>query len=110
MFKELNTKVQTIRDGVETEDMVFVSLKEFEGQSVHVDGFFFTNSQFGEQVVVVGEGYKINMPARCVEDFQKIKEDPELLKGVLEGHLCLTNIRRKSTNKGITYIFEYADC
>lgn len=110
MFERLNTKVQTIRDGVEIGDMQFASLKDFVGDTIKVDGFFFTKGQYGEQVVVVGNNYKINMPARCVEEFKTIKDDEELLDCLLKGHLCLENIRRKATNKGVTYIFEYADC
>lgn len=110
MFEKLNTKVQTVRDGVETENMQFASLKDFDGKDIVVDGFFFTKGQYGEQVVVVGNGYKINMPERCVEEFKQIRDDAEMLKYVLEGHLCLKNVRRKATNKGVTYIFEYTDC
>ena len=110
MFEKLNTKVQTVRDGVNTEEMEFAGLKEFAGKTVNVDGFFFTKGQYGEQVVVVGNGYKINMPERCVEEFKQIRDNAELLNAVLEGHLCLKNIKRKATNKGVTYIFDYADC
>lgn len=110
MFEKLNTKVQTIREGVETENMQFASLKDFDGQTIKVDGFFFTKGQYGEQVVVVGNGYKINMPERCVEEFKNIRDDEVLRNGVLQGRLCLKNVRRKATNKGVTYIFEYADC
>ena len=108
MFKELNAK-KTIREGIELEHLPFVKLKELAGHSLKVDGFFFTDGKYGRQVVVVGGGMKVNMPNRAVDLFETIKGDANLLKGVLEGHLALTNIREVETKNGSTVLFELAD-
>jgi hypothetical protein len=110
MFEEFNTRVQTVREGVNTEELPFAKIGEFEGETIKVDGFFFTKGQFGEQVVVVGNGYKINMPGWCVDDFKKFRDTDAILKNILEGHLSLTEIKRSSTKKGYTYSFKYTDC
>ena len=108
MFKELNAK-KTIREGIELEHLPFVKLKELSGHSLKVDGFFFTDGKYGRQVVVVGGGMKVNMPNRAVDLFETIRSDANLLKGVLEGHLALTNIREVETKNGSTVLFELAD-
>lgn len=109
MFEKFNKNVKTIREGVNTDDMEFVKLEEFIGQTVKVDGFFFTEGNYGEQVVVVGNGYLINMPTRCVEDFHEIEGEEKMLYAVLNGHLALTNIREKQAKAGMTTIFDYTD-
>lgn len=110
MFNEMNFK-STVRTGVDTDSMDFIALKELCGQTIKVDGFFFTDSgDYGKQVVVVGNGYKINMPNRCVKDFEKIEQNSKMLKALLEGHLMITNVRMKDTKNGTTAIFDYVDC
>ena len=109
MFKELNSK-RTIKEGIRLEDMEFVKLKELVGKEVKVDGFFFTDGGFGRQVVVVGNGMKINMPARAVSLFEDIKANEKLLNALLEGHCKITNIRESQTRKGTTVLFELEDC
>ena len=109
MFNEYNYK-NTVHEGIHTDKMEFLPIKYFVGQDVLVDGFFFTEGRYGRQVVVVGNGYKINLPARSTEVFQKIASDPEQLKAVLTGHLKLTNIKMKETKNGTTTIFDFADC
>lgn len=111
MFDKLNKSfTNTVREGVDTEEMDFCKLKEFEGKSIKVDGFFFTKGDYGKQVVVVGNGKKINMPERAVEIFEEIRSNPEMLNAVLEGHLLITNIAPKKAKKGNTYTFELQDC
>ena len=110
MFKELNRGKKTVREGIDTKTMDFAPLKNFCGGTVKVDGFFFTDSKFGKQVVLVGNGFLINMPARAVEQFEKIANDEKLLNGVLEGHLCLTNICIVNTNNGTTTGYDLEDC
>ena len=111
MFDKLNKSfTNTVREGVDTEEMEFCKLKEFEGKSIKVDGFFFTKGDYGKQVVVVGNGKKINMPERAVEIFEEIRSNPEMLNAVLEGHLLITNIAPKKAKKGNTYTFELQDC
>ena len=109
MFAEYNFK-STVREGIDTDKMEFLPIKNFVGQNVLVDGFFFTEGRYGKQVVVVGNGYKINLPSRSTEVFQKIAENEEQLKAVLSGHLKLTNIKIKDTRNGTTTIFDFADC
>ena len=111
MFDKLNKSfTNTVREGVDTDEMEFCKLKEFEGKSIKVDGFFFTKGDYGKQVVVVGNGKKINMPERAVEIFEEIRSNPEMLNAVLEGHLLITNIAPKKAKKGNTYTFELQDC
>ena len=109
MFNEYNYK-RTVREGIDTDAMEFLPVKNFVGQEIRVDGFFFTQGRYGEQVVVVGNGYKINLPPRSTEVFHKIANDPEQLKAVLTGHMKLTNIKMKDTRNGTTTIFDFADC
>lgn len=109
MFAEFNHK-STVRDGIDTDKMDFLPIKNFVGQEILVDGFFFTEGRYGEQVVAVGNGYKINLPARSTDVFHKIADNPEQLHAVLTGHLKLTNIKMKDTRNGTTTIFDYTDC
>lgn len=109
MFNELNNK-RTVKDGINTDNMEFKGLKEFIGTTVQVDGFFFTNSKYGKQVVVVGNGCLINMPARAVEVFESIANIPEQLEAVLAGHLALTDIKSVSTKNGTTTAYTLTDC
>lgn len=109
MFNEMNYK-STVREGIDTESMEFAPLKDFCGQTIKVDGFFFTNGNYGKQVVVVGNGYLINMPTRAVETFEAIEKDDKMLTAVLQGHLALKNIKMKDTKNGTTAIYTLADC
>lgn len=114
MFNELNTShVATVKEGIDTDAMEFKPLVDFEGQTVKVDGFFFTRSRRYnmDQVVVVGNGYKINMPARAVETFKAIRDNEFMLKAVLEGKLELINIKPiKAKNGNDTCAYELHDC
>lgn len=114
MFNELNTQhVVTVKDGIDTDSMEFKPLAAFEGQTVKVDGFFFTRSQKYkvDQVVVVGNGYKINMPARAVDVFKSIRDNEFMLKAVLNGKLELINIRPiKAKNGNDTVAYDLHDC
>ena len=109
MFNEYNYK-STVREGIDTDAMEFLPIKNFVGQEIRVDGFFFTQGRYGEQVVVVGNGYKINLPSRSVEVFHKIANNPEQLNAALTGHLKLTNIKMKDTKNGTTTTFDFSDC
>lgn len=111
MFEKLNKQYQnTVKEGIDTDSMEFTKLKEYVGKTIKVDGFFFTKGDYGKQVVVVGNGSKINMPERAVEMFEAIRDDAEMLKAVLEGHLLITNIEPKKAKKGNTVTFELQDC
>ena len=104
LFDHYNKSVSTIREGIDLQSMQFVKLAAFEGKTVKVDGFFFTNGDYGKQVVVVGNGYKINMPARAVEQFESIQANEEELQAVMDGKLMITDIRalKKTTGYRLT--------
>lgn len=111
MFKDLNkTTRNTIKEGIDLTALNFVKLREFIGQTIIVDGFFFTNGDYGKQIVVVGNGYKINLPARYVEAFEQIQESDEMIEAMFTGHMALTNIRDIKTKQGFTTAFDFADC
>lgn len=110
MFRELNTYVETVRKGIDTSDMEFKPLKDFCGKRINVDGFFFTEGNYGKQVVVVGNGFLINMPGRAVEVFENIQNNKDTLEGVLEGHLCIREIKMVETKHGTTTAYTLDDC
>ena len=108
MFEKLNNNnyTRTVKDGIDLQSMEFVKLEAMAGQTVYVDGFFFTVGDYGKQVVVIGNGYKINMPQRAVEQFEAIMKDDEMLEAVLNGGLKIVNIVRLKKTTGYTL----ADC
>ena len=91
---------RVMREGIDTDGNEFVKLSEYVGKKVPVDGFFFTNGEYGKQVVVVSKGKNINMPKRSVEEFEGIASDPEARAEVLAGNLYLTNIAELEATKG----------
>ena len=109
MFKELNSK-STIQEGLDINSLPFVKLKDCEGETLKVKGFFFTNGDYGKQVVVVTDSKKVNMPQRAVALFENIKNDQEMLDAVVEGHLMITGISPKKTKRGSTTDFTLEDC
>ena len=112
MFNEMNTRfTSTIKENIDLKDLDFANLKDFIGKTVKVDGFFINKGQYGEQVVVVGNGKKINMPARAVDTFKKIREDEQMVKAILDGHLEIINITPvKAKNGNETIGYELHDC
>lgn len=111
MFNELNkTTRSTVKEGVDLQDMQFVKLRDFVGQNLTVDGFFFTNGDYGKQVVLVAGGYKINLPARYVEVFEEIQSSDEMIDAIFAGHLKIDNIHNIKTKQGFTTVFDFEDC
>lgn len=110
MFEKLNNYAKTLKDDVKLDEMEFKPLKDFRGQSLKVDGFFFTNGKYGKQVVVVANNCKINMPGRAVETFELIANDSQLLQGVLDGKMMITDIREIATKNGTTTSYTFKDC
>lgn len=112
MFNELNKVYKdTVREGIDTMSMEFKPLKDFEGKTLKVDGFFFTKGKYGRQVVVVANGYKVNMPKRAVKTFKSIEANDFMLKAVMEGKLEIINIKEIETSSGNdTVSFELHDC
>lgn len=101
MFEQLNRNSNAVlKENVKLEDMNFIKLREFIGKEITVDGFFFTNGEYGEQVVIVSGTHKINMPARAVEQFKAISESEEMRNAVLEGHLAITAIKELKGKRG----------
>ena len=109
MFDSLNKFRKTVMHGVETSEMEFKPLKDFCGKVVNVNGFFFTDGKFGKQVVVVGNGYLINMPQRAVESFEEIESDEDMLNAVLDGKLAIRDIHMIDTKNGVTVAYKFAD-
>ena len=110
MFKEMNkSSKKTVRDGINTEEMSFKALKEFAGRKIIVDGFFFTEGKYGKQVVVVGNGAKINIPKRYTPEFEAIRDDDAKLSAVLAGKMALTNIHEGDSSNGRTTYFDFDD-
>jgi hypothetical protein len=110
MFEQYNkTSKRTVREEINTDDMSFKALKEFVGQVVKVDGFFFTEGKYGKQVVIVGNGAKINIPKRYTPDFEKIRDNDEELAYVLKGGLELVDIHEGDSSNGKTVYFTMRD-
>ena len=111
MFEDYNVQKQTIREGLDTNAMEFKPISDFVGQTIKVDGFFFTTKgKYGKQVVVVGNGSLINMPKRAVEVFEKIANNEAQLQAVLGGHLMLTDITPITTKNGPSTAYKFKDC
>ena len=109
MFNELNRGKKTVADNVDTTNMEFKPLKDFVGKKVSVDGFFFTNGNYGKQVVIIGNGCLINMPSRAVEQFEVIYNNDKMLNAVLAGKLELINIKPIDTKNGSTTAYTLSD-
>lgn len=100
-FNNLN-KRSTVKEGIDTREMEFKPLKDFCGQRIKCDGFFFTDGKYGKQVVLVGNGYLINMPNRTVNQFEEIAANAEAVDAVLTGHLVIKDIKMVDTRNGKT--------
>ena len=108
-FKRFNKGNSYVREGINTREQDFCPLSNFIGQKIRVDGFFFTNGEFGKQVVVVGEGFNINMPSRALEQFEAIAADQEALDDVLAGKLIITDIKTGKSKTGRDTVFYTLD-
>lgn len=107
MFENLNKSgasvvPATIKD---LKELPFKSLKDYIGKEITVEGYFFTEGNWGKQVSIISEGVKINMPKRCVEDFLSMTEEQK--KAILDKKLKLTDIKEGKTKNGTTTIFKY---
>ena len=109
MFKELNKTVGVIAEGTKLEEMEFKKLRDFIGKTLPVSGFFFTNGDYGKQVVIITDDAKVNMPNRAVEVFERISESEEMKAAVLAGHLRITDIAEKKGKRGKFIAFTLAD-
>lgn len=110
-FNKLNKGANGVRpENIDTDDFEFVKLSEYVGKTVPVVGFFYTNGDYGKQVVIITDDCLVNMPARAVEDFEEIEADPDARASVLAGDLVLTDIEIKKTKRGRdTTIYKFAN-
>ena len=63
--------------------------------------------QAGEQVVIVGDNKKLDVPKRFTADFKAIRDNDEQLAAVIAGKLILNNIRAFDAENGKTYTFDF---
>lgn len=113
-FESMNSNKKTMKDGINLDKMGdFVSWKNYIGQDISVEGFFFTKGKYGEQVVIVGhsaqipDNKKINIPKRFTENFKQIRDNDEALEQVIAGKLVLANVREFDAENGKTGTFDY---
>ena len=109
MFKNLNKGNSYVREGIDTKKQEFAPLRNFIGQTIRVDGFFFTKGKYGKQVVIVGEGFNINMPARALEQFEAIAANSEMVDAVLAGKLIINDIKEGASANGETVFYNLDD-
>lgn len=108
LFEKFNRgRNGVIKENVKLEEMQFKKLKDFKGETLNVDGYFFTNGDYGLQVCAIANGCKINLPKRAVDMFIAIDNDEEMKKAVEDGRLIITNIDEIKTKKGMTTSFEF---
>ena len=98
----------TVREGIDTNNMEFKPLKDFCGETVKCNGFFFTYGQYGKQVVVVGDEYLINMPQRAVKQFEYIENDFDAMDEILKGNVVIKDIEIIETKRGNTTKYKFA--
>lgn len=91
---------KVIMDGIDTKDWKFDNIKNFCGKTVPVKGFFFTQGDYGEQVVIVSDNILINMPVRAVKEFQDIKANAEYVAALKAGKMYFDNIHEEEFKKG----------
>lgn len=97
-----------VKEGTDLKAMEFKKLKEFKGEILNVEGYFFTNGDYGKQVCVIANGYKINLPLRAVEIFEEMDSDAETKQAIADGKMLICNIDEIKTKKGtITTTFEF---
>ena len=106
-FENLNRSKKTMKESINLDTMTFVNIKDYIGKDLPVDGFFFTTSKFGEQVVICSGDKKVNIPSRYVDTFKQIRDDDDALNSLLEGHLALTNIHALDSKNGKTTAFDF---
>lgn len=108
LFEKFNRGTNgVVKEGTKLEEMQFKKLKEFKGKELNVEGYFFTNGDYGKQVCIIADGYKINMPLRCVEIFEEINMDAESKKAIADGRMMIVNIDEVKTKRGTTTTFEF---
>ena len=107
MFKEKFAHKVTVNAEINTQELDFTALEDYVGQKIRVYGFFFNESKYGKQVVVVTPDALINMPKRCVADFESLSD--EEIESVMNGGMVLANLKPFDSKQGKTVVFDYDD-
>lgn len=108
MFNEKNFEKRTVNKAINTRELPFVKLKELVGTSQRIYGYFFTNGDYGKQLVCVTKDKLINMPNRYLSTFEEWSDEERV--SIIEGGLVLADIREYLTKTGKTcIIFDYMD-
>lgn len=109
MFNEKNKKSRsTVNANINLKEIPFVRLSDLVGRDVVLYGYFFTNGDYGKQLVAVSEDFKINMPNRYVSVFEEFTD--EEIEVIKNGGLVLANIREYIGKTGRkTFTFDYKD-
>lgn len=108
-FNQFNSDMVLRPEVCDISEWDFAPLKDYIGGVIEVDGYFFTNGKYGKQVVVVGNGAKINMPGYAVKKFEKIDANEEAVDRILAGQLVIKDIEEMETKNGTTTGFTLAD-
>lgn len=108
-FSQFNSDMIIRPEVGDISDWPFQPLKDYIGGVIVVDGYFFTTGKYGKQVVVVGNGAKINMPSYAVKKFKKIDANEEAIDRILAGELVIKDIEELETKNGTTTGFNLAD-
>lgn len=107
-FDQFNGK-STVKEGINLDELEFLPLKDYIGGEIAVDGYFFTNGKYGKQVVVVGNGAKINMPKYATKNFEAIDSNEEAVEKLLAGGCKIVDIEELETKNGTTTGFRLTD-
>ena len=109
-FTDFNKK-STIAEEINIEENEFIKLADYadKNKTATVKGFFFTDGDYGKQVVAVTDGYNINMPARCVEMFEAIAKSDELLDTMKSGKAKIGHFKKVAGKNGRhgTVVFDW---
>lgn len=109
-FKSLNRANGVRPEGLDTDGFEYTKLSEYEGETIKVKGFFFTNGEYGKQAVIITDDCFVNMPARAVEELEGIADNPEARAAVLAGEMIITDIEQVKTKRGKnTTAYKYGD-
>ena len=100
---------RTVNPNIDTTDMEFKPLKDLANTRLHVQGFFFTEGDYGKQVVVVTDNELVNMPSRAFEEFDEIMSDDDLVASIVAGDMDIIVGDVIKTKKGKTVAYEYTD-
>lgn len=103
------TGKRVMMEGIATEGLDFVKIHDLIGKGdIPVKGFFFSHSKKynQDQVVVVAEGYLINMPGRAVDEFQTILDTPQYKQALLDGKMVLKDLEELETASGTTTAYD----